>query len=60
MMRRGSKRFLLDWCPCPADHLGRRRILRAASEASNRLDIEAKPFMKGDPMGSVALEKGFC
>ena len=56
MRREASDPFWIG-VPRSADHLGRRRIPRAASEATNRLEIEAKPFMKGNPTRSVAPER---
>ena len=35
-------------------------VLALLLKATNRLEIEAKPFRKGNPMRSVALEKGSC
>ena len=35
-------------------------VLALLLKATNRLEIEAKPFRKGKPMRSVALEKGSC
>ena len=35
-------------------------VLALPLRATNRLEIEAKTFRKGNPMRSVALEKGSC